>query len=944
MTISARHSSVAFLTHDAVYHAEFPHTFPAGDPGGGAGGASTITVQLADNSYACVWDSLLVDSNQYPFPPAWTYQGYRYPNIDPSIFNRIRPTGPYNPNGPMFKLISGNVGYGSQTEPNWASAVNIGDTVNEPSHDGQTTFVWERVTPMAYNAQPSPAQLQGAKRFWPHGFHHWGSVTWSKNFGLIASSQRGLTPEGKCCITNICYRYIPWGERKWHFMAPSSRQESNYPEYYNSANAWYGHVGYDLRLRRDLVHWDNNANGNILAFYVLNPGTTLPATRGAKAWQATDGDRAAGIRFNYFGAGGAKAIQIPWLSQWWVIQFNDTGTDRRIWGFSPNPSANWNIGNNTYGGGISTRNSFDIPIPADVLDRSSTAKGGRNISVCVDQFNQRVFAFQVDVDAAPVNVRGNRYPVLCWQIDPANPSNWTPVSFANVLRMGKITFSTGGVLNPIVWHGGSRFMAFDVIEGGSNAVYGPYLNADPAHATGNPPRSNIPGTEGAWGGQPSPFENQRAGGFAIAELYIPRANKPRTMTWTERTRPLASGWSPEWTRYKHSELTFNPDDGRVYLFGGDLPGVPGSPGSYSTTMISFFPETASGLRVDSLNGAQAMNPDIRGPIGVDENGFAYRAISQDFWMFTGYGPGHLPWPQNNWPTIAAWEAAGGTGFGIYRWNSATGWTHAVFPPGSPLSGMVNAYFDPAGVPNMVPFRWCQGEPELKRMYYDSGTDRMIAWAYGDSTLQMINCVPDSSGPNAGKFKITKYLAGAGCWNGPYGIGNGGDGKTLPDGRPYIDTVLGANAMVMTDRGGLDPATGWLYVANVHSGDLYRINTRTGFYNRIEDGLPTARTEWCCRMVPTGAGSNLQHYIWAKGALWYFQESGLGRLRVFSWAPGESQATEHVYPEIPLHAVGRSVGKYTVGGDERIIVMGNQADSTHPTYLANNDKYYTITLG
>jgi hypothetical protein len=73
----------------------------------------------------------------------------------------------------------------------------------------------------------------------------------------------------------------------------------------------------------------------------------------------------------------------------------------------------------------------------------------------------------------------------------------------------------------------------------------------------------------------------------------------------------------------------------------------------------------------------------------------------------------------------------------------------------------------------------------------------------------------------------------------------------------------------------------------------------------------------------------------------FFQSGTGRLRVFSWATGETSPTEHPTPE---GAVGTSVAKYTVGDEERICVVGNQTGSSWSNLLKSKLlHYYTISL-
>lgn len=233
--------------------------------------------------------------------------------------------------------------------------------------------------------------------------------------------------------------------------------------------------------------------------------------------------------------------------------------------------------------------------------------------------------------------------------------------------------------------------------------------------------------------------------------------------------------------------------------------------------------------------------------------------------------------------------------------------------------------------------WTQGEDHCRRWYYDSGADRLIAAAFGygadrlqTPTVQILDCVPNS----LGQYEFAKYSAGV-CSN-----GEGGDVRKLPDGRPYIDTVMGAISLWRSDRAAVDPSTGHMYVYQPATGDVFRIQTRAGFWTF--EGFPAARVEWVCRTLPSGSRSyNLAHFVWAKKALWMFFQSSIGRLRAFSWANGESAAMEHPTPE---GAVGTSVAKYTIGLDERICVIGNQThQSWSPLLQGKLLHYYTITL-
>jgi len=69
---------------------------------------------------------------------------------------------------------------------------------------------------------------------------------------------------------------------------------------------------------------------------------------------------------------------------------------------------------------------------------------------------------------------------------------------------------------------------------------------------------------------------------------------------------------------------------------------------------------------------------------------------------------------------------------------------------------------------------------------------------------------------------------------------------------------------------------------------------------------------------------------------------MGRLRVFSWAEGETAPTEHPTPDNA--AVGTCVAKYTVTGDERICIIGNEAGASYSSiHQAKKNHFYTLEL-
>lgn len=744
-----------------------------------------------------------------------------------------------------------------------------------------------------YPAQPARTALAAAVNWWPQGFHHYGMVSWSPNFGVVVSSRVGLLPSGEVVPHNFCYPYIPNATRRWTFLAYSSVTNDGQNPYGTNPNAWYRHLGFDIKRRKDLVLWEDNLffGSEFLAIYETS--AAMPTVRGAKVWQGTNGDRALGRHFK--GGGGVQVVQIPWLGVWWVAQISQGALDpgNKIWGFTPTTTPANNASPTAAG--------FDVPIPPDVRARSADG----NLHLVVDQMGRRVFAYQANTSAAPVAVNGlARYPLLIWEVNPGTFA-WTPVNFA-----ASMVVSVGGKVNlaPMAYYGGSRFMYLDTRDAAS-ASWGSELT--------------IPGA-------PIPGQSKRTGGFFVREIFIPKANPARTITWTQRTWSGTLG--PNFSNQKHVEMAFNSGDGRMYCFGGDHwpysasappaadPGGPES-GSYNNQVMSFSPESGSDLQLE-----ESACPAVRStnhPIRVDENGFQFRPTSSEFFMMVGYSLAN--WNnQCGWGTRAEWEAAGGGNQGkVWKWKKGTGWTNAG--PYKPKPGFVAR-------------QWSQGEDHCRRWYYDSGADKLVAAAYGAGadaalqtpTIQILDCTPNG----AGQFEFAKYHAGV-CFN-----GQGGDVTKLPDGRPYIDVVAGANAMWRSDRAAVDPATGHAYVYQPATGDIFRIHTRSDFWNY--QGFPAARVDWVCRAIPSGSRSlNLAHFIWARSALWMFFQSGTGRLRVFSWANGEVSPTEHATPE---GAVGTSVAKYIVGAEERICVTGNQTGTSWSSLLRSKLlHYYTLSL-
>lgn len=672
MTVSARHSAVAIILHDAVFQREFPYAFTLADPGVGSGGSASVALETSAGVRALAW---------------------------PSYGNPSVASGHFPPAG-------------------------------DP-------------------AQPSASAIQNALKWWPQGFHHYVGTSWSRNFGFVASLSYGPSPNGDIVPIVACYQGTPRGTYTWRFLAYSSLNNPSNP-YAANANAIWQHLGYDVARRKDLALLEDTPAGGSDFLQVYEISAAIPTVRGVKVWQGTNGDRALGRTFKT--EGGQQRIQLPWLGQWWVIQYSQSQSSiDQVWAFAPTASP--------ASSSSSTPAGFAVTVPANV--RSIAQANGGELHFVVDQMNRRVFAYQADT-TQPVQVIGgvNKYPLALYEVNPATYA-WAPVTLATVLR---VAIGTKINLAPMAYFGGAIFKYFDQ-RTNNNIYYGEDLDL-----SGVPPDvSTIPG-------QP-----KKTGGFYVREIFIPKATMPRTMTWTQRSWSGVAA-NTLWTSQKHVEMTFRPADGKMYCFGGDhgaftlFGDATLSEGSYTNQVLSFTPESGSDLAL--LENACPAQLATNHPIRVDENGWQYRAASDDFWMMIGYTAGN--WTnQCGWATRADWEAAGGGDGMPYRWTDAGGWTKSPRSLVTPKPGFVDRV-------------WVNGESHCRRWYYDSGADKMIAAPYGNGAPPFFDAlavavqIMDCSGVD--QYKFVKYRADR-CSN-----GQGGNTALTPDGRPIIDTTMGAIGM------------------------------------------------------------------------------------------------------------------------------------------------------
>jgi hypothetical protein len=451
---------------------------------------------------------------------------------------------------------------------------------------GVPTPVWALRTESNLQTKPTdnagyaqPA-LSGTEGWFPNGMHSFGRTTFSKRHGVIVSSCAGVNPNTRRVEFGICafgpesslgQRTITGESPRWRFVLPAS--ESGLV------------IGWDRNFNSDLVVGPNGRS-----VHVMNDGT-LPATRGAQICEMPFAlYETEQWRYDDFGRAGFQRVHVWWRQEWWVLQITESGD------MNYKPNTIWRF--NTQTGAYSV-----VGFPQAVRDRLS----GGNLSIAVDEYNQRIFAIQQDA-TPPAESWASLAPALIWQIDP-NPATptWTQVSgLGSVPNIRPI--NPGQSRTPFVWMGGIRFHFMEAMASDAETYGGQSL------ATYQAGRGN--------------------GGIAIYELQIPTANAPRRASFTKRSWEFArTRLNVELGAAKHQRWAFRSGDGRLYVCGGDW----NNPGEFSNTesgrneMWSLVPEDPNSVRKEQpyCTGApQPWNPD--------EVGWIHRPASDDFWYARGY--------------------------------------------------------------------------------------------------------------------------------------------------------------------------------------------------------------------------------------------------------------------------------------------------------------------
>lgn len=732
--------------------------------------------------------------------------------------------------------------------------------------------------PPAGYGYPAQPTLTGSEDWWIHGVHGYGRVTWSPNYGVVVSGVVGLRPNGT--VGHVNASFLP--DVTANYGNGEKRWRYMAPYYgtggEGGSNSWNYHLGYDLGLRSDLVVVREERR-----VYRLSGSWGSTATRGAALWSMTAAHVAAGYTLDCdLPASGFDRVHLPWRNEWWIVKIFDDGgqvANSLIWGF-----------NHTQSGDGS---AFNVGIPAAAMSRL-TATYPDNLCLSVDQLGQRVFAAQADILATPTTDNGcTKYPLLLWEINPATHV-WTAVTLASTMYVFPPGKSRGH--NPLCWHGGFRWIYWDRYGGDSGAtVY--YEN---------------------------PSSGYSVGSFKPRLIFIPKNAAPRNITFTSNAcGSIVSPVLDKWTNNKHNEIAYRPANDRVYFHGGDMQDA----GSGQQSIFSFDPENAPA----TLTMEQAFNfssHEFR-PMNVDEHGWALRTATDDFWMMYGY-----PFPTScdntrhpGWgapysidaianPT-GQWQVETGGTEVLWKWNPTTRiWTTHALTAATGETG-------PFGLESVGSSKFTSAHQ--KRWYYDSSADRMVIAAYGGNILYQTPCVKFITF-NEGTPKYRVFIANR--------LTSGS--TTLPDGRSV------PNPLGFEDAAAFDSTTGYLYVFNNLTGDVFRIQTWAGVGNYAYPSYsgpsgPTLPVEWCCKIHPTTDTGNVTKLVFMHGAVWIVNTYAANRARVFSWAPGDAHAWEH---DTPFGMCCAEICVYKHAGVDKMVAIGGAAVPTQ----RNGPEYKRIWTG
>lgn len=759
--------------------------------------------------------------------------------------------------------------------------------------DGGYKLCWRNsgtpaTIPPAFSANPT---LTGTENWWPHGVHTFGRVTHSPNFGVIISKVVGLRRDGvighchaafwhKLDAVNLNEQGLSYRGGTWKQVGKTNYTGSAATPPEGGANSFHQHFGYDWYRRTDLA----NGTAAQLDLYTLSgnwyTGNGM-FTLGSLLWQGTANHRdVLGYKLvdDTLGVSGFERICLGWLGHWWVLQFGQgTGDVQQIWGFNPSLSGE--------------SSAWAVPIPTNdgtgysVVARMQAAGYPGNLTMCVDQTNQRIIAAQADVLGTSVLEGGRtKWPLKLWTVNPTT-FVFTPITMSSTMYIVN-PFKD----SPLVWQGGNTFIYYDQRAPNGQGDY-------------------------YWGTQVSGgLTGMYTGGYIMKEIFIPTGNETRTVTWTEKS---TSGWAAvagtgELPRQKHCEYAFRPtvgqvSDGRVWWHGGDLTGAAYTP--YSQAMFSFDPENVSSSLI--YEQQNAMTGKAVRPWKPDENGFAYRASSDDFWMLFGYNDGTPNGLQGTWVDVNEWTSVTGGVQKIWRMNATTKvWT--THTP-TPATGFES-------------YSWLVSSSRQLRWYYDSVVDAMVIAQFGGQggtpAVTIVDCATITY-----KTYIANRLTGGGAGS--------ATPASLPDGRPTNIPLT-----VFDDRAAIDPTNGALYVYDPIRGDLFRIMTRATPY--IAGGNNNAQVEWCCKLPPTNQTRNASFLLVRNGVVWVFRSDATSRFRLFSWAIGEGAAQEHTVP----YAAGIGAAfTYTVSGGTRFGVLGGAyvSGQMDPVRAAGWDKVHTAII-